>query len=118
MTRRDRALAGLAWIAAAGLLIGPSGALWGAIAAAVVWWTGRRDLPALTALSTVIGVACYVVVQERRWAPLPDGGWPVRFEAMHDVGMFAVVALVVAALVVADDVEPGAGRPAPPEEAS
>jgi arabinofuranan 3-O-arabinosyltransferase len=109
----------VAWCLAGGLLIGPWGALWGAIAGLVLWITRRRDLAALVAVATVAGVSMFVVVNERRWSPSPDGGWPNEFEAVHALGMFAAVALLIAALTADDataerDQHRPAEEPAPP----
>jgi arabinofuranan 3-O-arabinosyltransferase len=42
---------------------------------------------------------------ERPW---PDAGWPVRFEWLHGLGLFAAVSLAIAALVASDaDATPG-----------
>ena len=107
--RLDRpvALVGAAtWIVSSFLLIGPWGALWGALGGAALVVSGRRLLPALTAAATVAGIGAYVVVVERSEMFPPDGGWPDRFSAMHSFGMFAV-ACVVTAAVLADDATAG-----------
>ncbi|NNE12047.1 MAG: hypothetical protein HKN41_07345, partial [Ilumatobacter sp.] len=46
--------------------------------------------------------------QERRLNPFPNGGWPGTFDAVHELAMFAVVGVLVGALV-ADDAEAGEG---------
>ncbi len=97
------------WIAAGFLLVGPAGALGGLLGAVgLVVWRGRR-IPELTATACVIVLAGAVVVRERRYAPLPDGGWPHAFEHYHGVGMFAIAAVLTAALC-ADDTNPEPSR--------
>ena len=93
------------WVASSVLLIGFSWAVWGLVAGAVVLGTRRARLGELTAVSCLIAMACLVVFVERRDAPFPGGGWPVSFNSVHGIGLFAVVAILVGALV-ADDSEP------------
>ena len=62
----------------------------------------RRRIVELTALASLTVVAAVVVVRERRAGPLPNGGWPGTFESLHGLGMFAIVAVLVAA-ILADD---------------
>lgn len=103
---------GLVWIGTGFLLIGPSGALWGLIAAAGLWRCRRSDLTALVALCTVAAVGAVVVAGERRWAPLPNGAWPLRFERVHDLGMFAAASLVA---LIATEVAGGHGHERSPD---
>ena len=61
-------------------------------------------------------VGAVVVVGERRWAPLPDGAWPLRFERVHDLGMFAaasLVALVATEIATNTVTETASGRGSP-----
>jgi arabinofuranan 3-O-arabinosyltransferase len=99
LDRRPAIALGALWIVAGFLLIGPWGALWGLAAGVVLAVTRRPVLPALTALAAVCAIGLDVVVTERRFAPFPNGGWPSQFERLHDVGMFALAALLVAAFV-------------------
>jgi arabinofuranan 3-O-arabinosyltransferase len=102
---RDRSLvAAAAWIVFSGLLIGPPWALWGAVAAAVALGNRRQRLGELTALACLIVVGSIVVLSEVRNSPFPNGEWPTMFNSVHGIGMFAVVSILVGALV-ADDAD-------------
>ncbi len=89
--------AGLAWVVAAVLLVGP---IWGLLAlfgAAALVAVGRpRVAGLLTAgvVATIGAVIVWVVHDERPW---PDAGWPARFEWLHRWGLFAAVTLLVTA---------------------
>ena len=90
------------WAISTGALIGPG---WIPIGVAVgtVSVISRRDRVAeLVAVGSLTAVAVAVVAIERRDAPLPDGAWPSTFESLHELGVFAAVALLVA-VVRADD---------------
>jgi arabinofuranan 3-O-arabinosyltransferase len=97
-----RIVAAALWTLTAVLLIGPEWALWGALGGLAVISTRRVRLPEFTALASLLVVAVVVIARERRTAPLPNGGWPGTFESLHELGMFAIVAVLVGALV-ADD---------------
>ena len=92
------------WTALAALIVGPVWGLWGALGGVAVVASRRRRLPELTALACTAVIAVFVVGRERRVAPLPNGGWPSTFEAVHPLGMFAVVCVLVGALVARDAV--------------
>ncbi len=96
---RRSLLAGVLWITLSVLLIGPSWAFWGAVAASALLATRRSRLAELTALASLITVGAVVVLVERRDAPFPNGGWPTSFTSVHGIGMFAAVSILVAALV-------------------
>ncbi len=93
-----------AWVLLSALLIGPSWAVWGALAAAVALRTRWARLGELTALSCVIALGAAVVLVEWRDAPFPNGGWPSAFASLHGAGMFAVVSILSGA-IVADDAD-------------
>ena len=86
------------WIAAAGLLVGPAWMLAAAVGSAIVLGVLRR--PRLAGLVTVgilafsVLVVVYIVRNEQ---PFPNAGWPVRFERLHGLGLFAAVSLLPAA---------------------
>jgi arabinofuranan 3-O-arabinosyltransferase len=109
LDRRQALVVGSVWAAAGLLLVGPEGLVLGVGGGLALVWSRRRDLPALAAISTVVAVAAYVVVNERRWSPMPDGGWPIQFERVHEIGVFAAVSLLVAA-IAADDGDVDANR--------
>jgi arabinofuranan 3-O-arabinosyltransferase len=100
------------WSLAAGALISPGWALVGAVAGAAAATVRRSRVAELTSLATLAAVACTVTYLERRDAPFPNGGWPVEFEWLHGFGVFAAVALLVAA-VLADDAD-ASGYPRSP----
>ena len=104
MSRRRSLVAAALWIVFSAALIGLSWAFWGAVAAVVVLRTRRARLAELTAWACLIVVTGIVLVSEFRNAPFPNGGWPTTFASAHGIGMFAVVAILVAALV-ADDAD-------------
>ncbi len=104
LTRPRSIVAAGLWVALSALLIGPSWALWGAVAAAAVLRTKQARLTELTALACVIALGAFVVASESRNSPIPSGGWPSTFGSVHGVGMFAVVAVLVGAMV-ADDAD-------------
>ena len=102
ITPRRALLAAGLWIALSVLLIGLPWAVWGVVAAAVGLGTRRERLGELTAVSCLITIGVLVVFVERRDAPFPGGGWPTSFNSVHGIGLFAVVAILVGALI-ADD---------------
>ena len=98
---RTRWVAACAWIVAAVLFVGWGWGLVAAAAAAVlVIGLGRPRWAGLVTIGIVgyIGAVILWVVRDER--PFPDGGWPVRFEWLHGLGMFAAVALAVSAFAV------------------
>ena len=86
------------WVAAAGLLVGPAWMLAAAVGSAIVLGVLRR--PRLAGLVTV-GILAFsavvVVYVVRNDQPFPNAGWPVRFEWLHGLGLFAAVSLLPAA---------------------
>ncbi len=92
----------IAWSALAGLIVAPLWALWGALAGLAVIGLRRSRLPELVAIAAVAAIGAAVVLIEFREATLPNGAWPLRFESLHRVGLFAVASLIVGA-TFADD---------------
>ncbi len=93
---RRRWIASAAWVAGAAVLVGPGWGLVAAVASAVlVLGLGRPRLAGLVTMGilTVIGAVIVDVVRTER--PWPDAGWPVRFEWLHGLGLFAAVSLAV-----------------------
>jgi arabinofuranan 3-O-arabinosyltransferase len=99
---RSAATAGAAWCLLAGLLVSPIWVVAGAVAAGALVITRRAALAGLTALAVVAVVGALVTARAWRSAPAPNGGWPVAFESWHRLAMFAIVAVLVAA-ITADD---------------
>jgi arabinofuranan 3-O-arabinosyltransferase len=105
---RRHAIAGAAaWAVAGGLLIGPWGVVWGALGGLGAFVLGHRRVAELTALATVLVLGAVVVLRERQLHPGPDGGWPHVFERYHELGVFAITAVVAAALCADDAEQPG-----------
>lgn len=96
----------VAWGVLAALLIQPAWLVWGLLAGIGASLWRRPRVPELTAMATLAVVAALVTLREWRNAPTPGGGWPVVFEEWHGLGLFAVAAVVVAALF-ADDASVG-----------
>ena len=98
------------WAVTAAVVIGPQWALCCLLGGATLLVLRRHRVVELTALASLLVVAAGVVLRERRSAPPPNGAWPGVFESLHGLGMFAVVCVIVAA-VVADDADPVADGP-------
>lgn len=97
---RARWIASGAWVVLAAVLVGPGWALAAAVPAAVlVVALGRPRLAGFVTMGilVVIGAVVVRVVQTER--PWPDAGWPVRFEWLHGLGLFAAISLAVTTLV-------------------
>ncbi|MEO6652939.1 MAG: alpha-(1-_3)-arabinofuranosyltransferase family protein [Ilumatobacteraceae bacterium] len=97
---------GLVWAALAGLLISPVWMIWGAIGGLMAAVVRGARVAELTALASLLVVVALVVMRERDLAPVPDGGWPNVFEALHGLGVFAVVGVLVGGLFADDAVDP------------
>ena len=86
------------WVAAAGLLVGPAWMLAAAVGSTIVLGVLRR--PRLAGVVTV-GILAFsavvVVYVVRNDQPFPNAGWPVRFDWLHGLGLFAAVSLLPAA---------------------
>jgi arabinofuranan 3-O-arabinosyltransferase len=95
---RRRWIAAATWVVAAVLLVGPGWALVAALAAAVLLVVlGRPRTVGWVSVGILIvmgAVVAWVVQHER---PYPDAGWPVRFEWLHGLGLFAAVSLAIVA---------------------
>ena len=88
----------MVWIAAAGLLVGPAWMLAAAAGAVVVFGVFRRPrLAGLVTLGILAFSAVVVVYVVRTDQPFPNAGWPVRFDWLHGLGLFAAVSLLPAA---------------------
>jgi arabinofuranan 3-O-arabinosyltransferase len=93
-----RLTAAAVWIAAAGLLVAPAWALVAAIGALAVGLLGRPRIAGLVTLGGLMYIAAYVVAVVHQQHPFPDAGFPVRFEKLHELGLFAAVSLLPAAV--------------------
>jgi arabinofuranan 3-O-arabinosyltransferase len=99
---RPLLVAGGAWIVAALLLVGPSWALLAAVGAAALVVLGRPRFVGLMTLGILVVIGAVIVWVVRDEHPFPDAGWPVRFEWLHDCGLFAAVSLLVTMAASAD----------------
>lgn len=104
------AVAAVLWGVAGALLVAPAwgvAGLAGGIAIAVL---GRPRLAGYAALAMLSFMVADVLVVVQRDRPPPDAGWPIRFEHLHELGLFAAVSLAVAALATAVDPRPQHGE--------
>jgi arabinofuranan 3-O-arabinosyltransferase len=85
------------WVAAAGLLVGPAWMLAAAVGSAVVLAVLRRPrLAGVVTMGILAFSAVVVVYVVRTDQPFPNAGWPVRFDRLHNLGLFAAVSLLPA----------------------
>ena len=104
-----RWVAAAVWVVAAALLVGLGWALVAAIAAALlILRVGRPRLAGFLAVGLLGAIAAVVIVIVLREHPLPNAAWPVRFERLHRVGLFAAVSLLIV-LFSGDDPQPRRG---------
>ena len=110
--------AAVAWTVGAALVVSPPWALAGIVGGVLLIVLGRPRLAGYVTLGAlaVMAVTVYVVVGDER--PFPDAGWPVRFDYLHDLGLFAAVSLAVCAIgrsraTDADDPAPNPAVEAP-----
>jgi arabinofuranan 3-O-arabinosyltransferase len=97
---RVRWVTSAVWVVLAAVLIGPGWALAAAVAAAVlVVALGRPRLAGLVTIGILVVIGAVVVRVVRTERPWPDAGWPVRFEWLHGLGLFAAVSLAVTVVV-------------------
>jgi arabinofuranan 3-O-arabinosyltransferase len=96
---RPALVAGAAvWIVAAGLFVGPVWALAAVAGSVVVLALARRPrLAGLVTLGALAFIGAAIVWIVRTEQPGPFAGWPVRFERVHTLGLFAAVSLLPAA---------------------
>ncbi len=95
---RTAAVIVAAWSVGAALFVQPAWGLVAAVSGAVLVGALRRPRWAgLVTLALLAVIAAWVLWVVRRDRPLPDAGWPVRFERLHELGLFAAVTLGVAA---------------------
>jgi arabinofuranan 3-O-arabinosyltransferase len=97
--RRGRWIAAAVWIVGAALFVRPAWGLVAAIAAvALIGVIGRPRWAGVVALAVLAVIAVGILVVVRRERPLPDAAWPIRFERLHELGLFAAVSLLVSAV--------------------
>ena len=94
--RRVRWIAAVIWVVASALLVGPGWGVVAAFAAAVlVVWLGRPRLAGVVTIAVLVVMGAVVVRVVQTERPLPDAGWPARFEWLHPLGAFAAVSLLI-----------------------
>jgi arabinofuranan 3-O-arabinosyltransferase len=92
--RRRRWIAAGTWVLAAVLLVGPGWGLVAAVTAAVIVVVlGRPRLAGAVTFGILAVMGLVVVWIMRREHPYPSAGWPLRFERLHGLGLFAAVSL-------------------------
>ncbi len=95
---RRRWIAAAVWVLAAVLLVGPGWGLVAAVAAGVIVVAiGRPRLAGAVTLAILAVMGVVVVWVMRTEHPYPNAGWPVRFEWLHGLGLFAAVSLGISA---------------------
>ena len=82
----------------AGLFVDAAGPGGGSSAARAVVATRRIRLAGLVAVAALVRIAVDVVTTVRRDQPPATPGFPLLFEDLHHLGLFAAVALAVSAL--------------------
>ena len=95
---RRSIVAAVAWIVLAGLFVDPAWAWWGLAGGAAVVATRRIRLAGLVAVAALVRIAVDVVTTVRRDSPPATPGFPLLFEDLHHLGLFAAVAVAVSAL--------------------
>jgi hypothetical protein len=95
--RRSLAAAG-AWVVLAAVFVEPTWAWWGLLGGAGLVFARRIRLAAVAAAVILAYVAVDVAVTVHRDQPAPTPGFPLQFEDLHHLGLFAAVAVAVSAL--------------------
>ena len=95
---RRSIVAAVTWVVLAGLFVDREWALWGLVGGAAVVATRRIRLAGLVAAATIGWIAVDVVTTVRRDHPPATPGFPLLFEDLHHLGLFAAVAVAVSAL--------------------
>ena len=86
------------WTASAGLFITPEWSLWGLVGGVLLIVARRVRLAGVVAAVTIVYIAADVVTTVRHDQPPATPGFPLLFEDLHNLGLFAAVALAVSAL--------------------
>jgi arabinofuranan 3-O-arabinosyltransferase len=90
--------AAVAWTVLAGLFVDRYWAWWGLLGGAALVVTRRIRLAGLVAVAAVVYIAVDVVTTVRRDHPPATPSFPLLFENLHHLGLFAAVAVAVSAL--------------------
>ena len=95
---RRSVVAAAAWVVLAGLFVEPGWAWWGLAGGAAVVATRRIRLAGLVAVAAIGWIAVDVVTTVHRDNPPATPGFPLLFDDLHHLGLFAAVAVAVSAL--------------------
>jgi arabinofuranan 3-O-arabinosyltransferase len=95
---RRSVVAALTWVILAGLFVEPGWAWWGLAGGAAVVATRRIRLAGIVAVAAIGWIAVDVVTTVHRDSPPATPGFPLLFDDVHDLGLFAAVAVAVSAL--------------------
>jgi arabinofuranan 3-O-arabinosyltransferase len=94
--RRSLVAAG-AWVVLAAVFVEPTWAWWGLLGGAALVIARRIRLAALVGAGILVYVAVDVAVTVHRDQPAPTPAFPLQFEDLHHLGLFAAVAVAVSA---------------------
>ena len=95
---RRSVVAAATWVVLAGLFVEPAWAWWGLAGGAAVVATRRIRLAALIAVAAIGWIAVDVLTTVHRDNPPATPGFPLLFDDLHNLGLFAAVAVAVSAL--------------------
>ena len=95
---RRAAIAAAVYVAAAAAFVTPRYALWGLLGAGLVVVTRRARIAVYVALGALAYIAAKVVRFVHAHDPPPTPSFPGHFTALHHLGLFAAVSVLVGAL--------------------
>jgi arabinofuranan 3-O-arabinosyltransferase len=87
------------WIVASALLVDW---IWGLVAfgaSLLLIWNRRPAAVAVAGWAGMVGVGVAMVILNRLRRPFPNGGWPGEFAELHEISLFALVTMVIGAIL-------------------